>query len=45
MRGHAGKFTCAGPSTAGAYDHAEDIHVDNAAPRGSRRPQSLEQTG
>ena len=24
MRGHAGKFTWVGPSTAGASDHAED---------------------
>ena len=41
VRGYAGKFTLAGPSAVGASDHAEDNHVDNAAPRGSRRPQSV----
>ena len=37
VRGHAGKFTQADPSTTGASDHAEDSHVDDAAPRGRRR--------
>ena len=35
VRGHGGKFT-----RAGASDHVEDNHIDNAAPRGSRCPQS-----
>ena len=39
VRGHAGKFARAGPSNAGASDHVEDSHVDNAAPRGRRRQQ------
>ena len=42
MRGHARKFTRAGPSTAGAFDHAEDNQVDDAAPRERRRKQSAE---
>ena len=40
VRGHAGKFTRAGPSFAGAFELAGDSHVDNAQPRGSRRSQS-----
>ena len=42
VRRHAGKFTHAAPSSAGASDLAEDSHGDNARPRGSRRPQSGE---
>ena len=40
--GHAGKFSRAGPSNAGASDHAKDNQVDNAALGGRRRPQSGE---
>ena len=40
VRRHGGKFTRADSSTAGASDHVKDNHVDNAAPRGSRRQQS-----
>ena len=40
VRGHAGKFTRAAPSSAGGFDLAEDSQGDSAAPRGSRRPQS-----
>ena len=42
VRGHAGKLTFAGPSTNGAFDLAKDRQVDNAAPRGRRRPQSAD---
>ena len=38
VRGHAGKFARAGPSNAGASDHAEDSQVDNAALGGRRCP-------
>ena len=31
-----------GPSTVGAYYHAEESQVDDVAPRGRRRPQSAE---
>ena len=40
VRGNVDKFARAGPSIAGAFDHAEDIQVDNAAPGGKRRPHS-----
>ena len=40
VRGHAGKFTRASPSIAGASDHAEDSQVDDAAPWGMRCQQS-----
>ena len=40
VRGHDGKFTHVGPSSAGASEHARDSHVDNEPPRGSRRSQS-----
>ena len=36
MRGHAGKFTRADPSMAGASDHTEDNQVDDVAPQGRR---------
>ena len=39
VRGHVGKFTRAGPSTASAYGHVEDNQVDDAASQGRRRPQ------
>ena len=40
VRGHAGKFTWACPSMTVQSDHAEDSQVDDAAPRGKRRPQT-----
>ena len=45
VRGHASKFTRAGHSAAGAFDHAEDSQVDNAAPRGAGAHSPLERTG
>ena len=45
VRRHAGKFARAGPSNAGASDHAEDNQVDNAAPRGGGAHSPVERTG
>ena len=42
VRGHADKFTQAGPSIADASDHTEDNQVDDAAPLGRKRQQFAE---